>query len=87
MKIVLDLPENPELKNLDVKGYLIAKLYEDGLLSAGQSADTLGWSKEQFLENLGNLGVSVFSTSVQDFLKDVKNAWRLWIRTFKNWKE
>ena len=74
MKIVLDLPENPELKNLDVKGYLIAKLYEDGLLSAGQSADTLGWSKEQFLENLGNLGVSVFSTSVQDFLKDVKNA-------------
>lgn len=74
MKIVLDLPENPELENLDVKGYLIAKLYEDGLLSAGQSAEALGWSKEQFLENLGNLGVSVFSTSVQDFLKDVKNA-------------
>jgi hypothetical protein len=74
MKIVLDLPENPELKNLDVKGYLIAKLYEDGLLSVGQSADALGWSKEQFLENLGNLGVSVFSKSVQDFLSDVKNA-------------
>jgi len=74
MKIVLDLPENPELENLDVKGYLIAKLYEDGLLSAGQSAEVLGWSKEQFLENLGNLGVSVFSKSVQDFLSDVKNA-------------
>ena len=74
MKIVLDLPEYPELKNLDFKGYLIAKLYEDGLLSVGQSADALGWSKEQFLENLGNLGVSVFSKSVQDFLSDVKNA-------------
>lgn len=74
MKIVLDLPENPELKNLDVKGYLIAKLYEDGLLSVGQSADALGCNKEHFLENLGNLGVSVFSTSVQDYLSDVKNA-------------
>jgi hypothetical protein len=39
------------------------------------------------LENLGNLGVSVFSKSVQDFLSDVKNAWRLWIGTFKNLKE
>ena len=74
MKLILDLPEYPELKNLDLKGYLIAKLYEDGLLSVGQSADALGWSKEHFLENLGNLGVSVFSKSVQDFLSDVKNA-------------
>lgn len=74
MKIVLVLPEYPELKNLDVKGYLIAKLYEDGLLSVGQSSEALGWSKEQFLENLGKLGVSVFSTSIQDFLSDVKNA-------------
>ena len=51
MKIALDLPEYPELKNLDIKGYLIAKLYEDGLLSVGQSSEVLGWSKEQFLEN------------------------------------
>ena len=74
MKIVLDLPENSELKNLDVKSYLIAKLYEDGLLSAGQSAEALGCNKEHFLENLANLGISVFSKSVQDFLSDVKNA-------------
>ena len=74
MKIVLDLPENPELNNLDVKGYLFAKLYEDGILSLGQSAEALGTSKEQLLENLGNLGVSVFSKSIQDFLSDVKNA-------------
>ncbi len=36
MKIVLDLSEYNELKNLDIKGYLIAKLYEDGLLTVGQ---------------------------------------------------
>ena len=74
MKIVLDLPEYTELKNLDIKGYLIAKLYEDGLLSVGQASEVLGWSKEQFLENLGNFGVSALSTSVQDFLNDVNNA-------------
>jgi hypothetical protein len=28
------------------------------------------------LENLRNFGVSALSTSVQDFLNDVKNAWR-----------
>ena len=74
MKLILDLPEYPAFKNLDVKGYLFAKLYEDGILSIGQSAEALGTSKELFLENLGNFGVSVFSTSVEDFLKDVKNA-------------
>jgi hypothetical protein len=29
------------------------------------------------LENLGNFGVSALSTSVQDFLNDVNNAWVL----------
>jgi predicted HTH domain antitoxin len=74
MKIVLELPEKPELKNLDVSGYLIAKLYQDGLLSTGQAAKVLGTTNEKFLESLGSFGVSVFSESVEDFLNDVKNA-------------
>lgn len=47
MKVVLELPEKPELKNLDVTGYLIAKLYQDGLLSAGQAAQVLGITHTQ----------------------------------------
>jgi predicted HTH domain antitoxin len=74
MKIILELPEKPELKNLDVTGYLIAKLYQDGLLSAGQAAQVLGISHKKFLESLGGFGVSVFSESAEDFLSDVKNA-------------
>lgn len=74
MKIVLELPEKPELQNLDVTGYLIAKLYQDGLLSAGQAAQVLGITHKKFLENLGGFGVSVFSESAEDFLNDVKNA-------------
>jgi hypothetical protein len=74
MKVVLELPEKPELKNLDVTGYLIAKLYQDGLLSAGQAAQVLGITQTKFLESLDGFGVSVLSESVEDFLSDVKNA-------------
>ncbi len=74
MKVVLEFPEKPELKNLDIVQYLASKMYQDGILSAGQAAQLVGKSKEKFLEQLGNFGVSVFSESVQDFLKDIKNA-------------
>lgn len=74
MKIILELPEKPELRNLDIPMYLASKMYQDGLLSAGQAAQLVGKSKEVFLEQLGNFDVSVFSESVEDFLKDVKNA-------------
>jgi predicted HTH domain antitoxin len=74
MKIVLELPEKPELKNLNVTQYLVSKMYQDGLLSAGQAAQLAEISKEEFLEQLGSFGVSVFSELVNDFLSDVKNA-------------
>jgi hypothetical protein len=74
MKIILELPEKPELKNLNVTQYLVSKMYQDGLLSAGQAAQLAEISKEEFLEQLGSFGVSVFSESVNDFLSDVKNA-------------
>jgi len=74
MKVVLEFPEKPELKNLDVAEYLAAKMYQDGLLSVGQSALLIGKTKEEFLEKLSTYGVSVFSESVEDFLKDIKSA-------------
>lgn len=74
MKVILEFPEKPELKNLDIARYLASKMYQDGLLSAGQAAQLIGTSKEEFLEQLASFGVSVFSESVEDFLKDIKNA-------------
>ena len=74
MKVILEFPEKPELKNLDIPQYLASKMYQDGLLSASQAAQLVGKSKEVFLEQLGHFGVSVFSESVEDFLKDIKNA-------------
>lgn len=74
MKVILEFPEKPELKNLDISLYLASKLYQDGLLSSGQAAHLIGKSKEEFLEQIGSYGVSIFSESVEDFLKDIKNA-------------
>lgn len=73
MKVVLEFPEKLELKNFDIAQYLASKMYHDGILSAGQAAQLVGKSKEISLEQLGNFGVSVFSESVEDFLKDIKN--------------
>lgn len=39
---------------------LAAKLYERGILSAGQAAEMVGLSKRAFVELLGKYGVSVF---------------------------
>ena len=39
---------------------LAAKLYERGILSAGQAAEMVGLSKRAFVELLSKYGVSVF---------------------------
>ncbi|MBN7810096.1 UPF0175 family protein [Algoriphagus sp. H41] len=74
MKVILELPEKPELKNMNVTEYLAAKMYQDALLSAGQAAQLLGIPQEQFIDLLGDYGVSVFSDEVEDIRRDIDNA-------------
>lgn len=74
MKITVNLPENVELKEFDFILYVATKLYEDGLVTAGQAAEMAGLSKKSFIEILGKYGVSLFSQSEEDLLNDIKNA-------------
>jgi predicted HTH domain antitoxin len=74
MKITLNIPENVELKEFDFIVYVATKLYEDGLVTAGQAAEMAGLSKKSFVEILGKYGVSLFSQSDEDLLNDIKNA-------------
>jgi predicted HTH domain antitoxin len=74
MKITLNIPENVELKEFDFIVYVATKLYEDGLVTAGQAAEMAGLSKKSFVEILGKYGVSLFSQSENDLLNDIKNA-------------
>ncbi|MEN6588938.1 MAG: UPF0175 family protein [Proteiniphilum sp.] len=73
-KIILNIPSSIDTKQFDVLIYLAAKLYEDGLLSAGQAAEMAGISKRAFVELLGRYGVSLFSRSIEDLQKDIANA-------------
>ena len=74
MKITLKIPESAQLKAFDLSLYVASKMYEDGLLSAGQAAAMAYVSKRTFIELMGKYGVSVFSSSVDDLHNDLNNA-------------
>ena len=73
-KITLNIPENINMKTFDLSVYVASKMYEDGLVSAGQASEMAGLSKRAFIELLGKYGVSLFSQSVDDLDKDITNA-------------
>ena len=72
--IQLNVPDNVDLKDFDLSMIIASKLYEDAKLSAGQGSEMVGLTKRAFIELLGEYGVSVFSSSIDDLLLDINNA-------------
>ncbi|HAY71504.1 MAG TPA: hypothetical protein DCX89_06410 [Saprospirales bacterium] len=72
--IRINIPDIVDLKDYDLTMIIAAKLYEDGILSAGQAAEMTGLSKRAFIELLGKYGVSVFSKSLSELHSDISNA-------------
>ena len=72
--LVLDLPEDVELDEREVKTLLAAKLFEKGTLSLGQAANLAGYTKGTFMELLANYNVSVFNVDESELEKDILNA-------------
>jgi predicted HTH domain antitoxin len=70
----LNIPEHLDMKTLDFSSYIAAKLYEDGIVTAGQGAEIANLSKRAFIEILGKYNVSVFSVNVDDLNNDILNA-------------
>ncbi len=73
-KVTLNIPENINLRTFNVSVYVAAKMYEDGIVTAGQASEMVGISKRAFIELLGKYGVSLFSRSLEDLDKDIANA-------------
>lgn len=73
-KVVLNIPESINLKAFDFAVYVASKMYEDGLVTAGQASEMVGISKRAFVEIMGKYGVSLFSKSIDDLKKDIANA-------------
>ncbi len=62
--LTLQLPDTVDEK--DVKMQLAAHLYDKGIMSSGQAADIVGISKREFIETVGQYGVSIFGESIDD---------------------
>ncbi len=71
--LTLNLPKAIKFDERELVLILAAKLYEQGKLSLGQSAELAGFSKHTFMEVLGNYGVSVFNYSADDLESDLEN--------------
>lgn len=75
MKAVkVELPDNLNLSEFDVKMILAGQLYENKKLSLGQTAGLVGISKREFIETMGRYSFSLFSSSAEDFRNDLLNA-------------
>ena len=62
-ELVIKLPGSVQLSQFELSMILACKMYERGILSAGQAAEVAGISKRAFIELLGKYGVSVFGYS------------------------
>lgn len=65
--LTIQIPDTIDEK--DVKMQLAAHLYDKGVMSSGQAADLAGISKREFIETIGQYGVSIFGESIDDLEK------------------
>ncbi|MFW5781462.1 MAG: UPF0175 family protein [Bacteroidota bacterium] len=65
--LTIQLPDTVDEK--DVKMQLAAHLYDKGIMSSGQAANLAGISKREFIESVGQYGVSIFGESIDDLEK------------------
>lgn len=70
----LNFPNTIEQSDEELRLLIAAKLYENGTLTSGQSAELAGLSKREFIEAIGKYNVSVFSKLVEDLESDIENA-------------
>jgi len=70
----LNFPNTIEQSDEELRLLIAAKLYENGTLTSGQSAELAGLSKREFIEAIGKDNVSVFSKLVEDLESDIENA-------------
>ena len=65
--ITINLPDEVEVGQ--TKMIIAASLFERGILSSGQAAKLAGISRRQFLEDVGQFGISIFGETVEDIDK------------------
>lgn len=72
--VTLNIPEGVELDDREAAMLVASRLYEQGKLSLGQAAELAGYTKQTFMELLGDYHVSVFNYDAQELANDIRNA-------------
>lgn len=72
MKLILEIPDNINVDEHEMKCMMAAKLYEAGKLSLGQAAQVAGMSKVDFANVLHQYDVSLIAYPVSEMLRDAK---------------
>jgi len=70
----IELPEELDWSEADLRLFVAVKLYEAGKLTAGRAAESIGMTKRAFLESLGRFGVSMFQYSGEELLDDLERV-------------
>ena len=72
--VVLDVPESTEMSEQQIRMFVAAKLYEAGRLNSGLAAEMAGVARREFLEQVGEYGVSIFDQTIDEVLSDMNHA-------------
>lgn len=62
--LIIEIPENVNENKFRMS--IASNLFDQGILSSGQSAKLVGISKREFLENVGKYGVTIFNETKED---------------------
>lgn len=62
--LIVNIPE--DVNDQEVKMAVAAVLFDKGIMSSGQAADFVGISKREFIETVGEYGVSIFGETEED---------------------
>ena len=76
MKIEVNLPENSygKFKEYEIKMILASALYDKGVVALGYAAESVGFDKRTFIENMGKYGVPILNLDNFDIKEVVENA-------------
>jgi len=75
MKILtLQIPDSVDMNEKEISIMLASQLYDKRKLSLGQAADLVGLTKREFMDELGEYGVSIFGETLEDIDRDIQNA-------------